>query len=105
MAWASSARTCAVEYKAIGNAMRHYTDSGEEVMTDPPPIDIHAAKLALLSQARALGFGQLGVASVDIQDDERHLLRWLEAGFHGEMGYMERHGVLRSRPSEDRKST
>jgi epoxyqueuosine reductase len=64
------------------------------------PIDLHAAKLALLSQARALGFGQLGVASVDIQDDERHLLRWLEAGFHGEMGYMERHGVLRSRPSD-----
>jgi epoxyqueuosine reductase len=69
-------------------------------MTDPRPIDLHAAKLELLSQARALGFGQLGVASVDIQDDERHLLRWLEAGFHGEMGYMERHGVLRSRPSE-----
>src|ERR1700744_1140542 len=118
MAWASSARTCAVEYKAIGNAMRHYTDSGEEVMTDPQPkrsgvnpekrqagdagrpIDLHAANLALLSQARALGFGQLGVASVDIEEDERHLLRWLDAGFHGEMGYMERHGVLRSRPSD-----
>jgi epoxyqueuosine reductase len=64
------------------------------------PIDLHAAKLELLSQARALGFGQLGVASVDIQEDERHLLRWLEAGFHGEMGYMERHGVLRSRPAD-----
>ncbi len=64
------------------------------------PIDLHAAKLELVSQARALGFGQLGVASVDIQEDERHLLRWLEAGFHGEMGYMERHGVLRSRPAD-----
>ena len=64
------------------------------------PIDLHAAKLELLSQARALGFGQIGVASVDIQEDERHLLRWLEAGFHGEMGYMERHGVLRSRPAD-----
>jgi epoxyqueuosine reductase len=89
-----------VEYKAIGNAMRHYTDSGEEVMTDPLPIDLHAAKLELLSRARALGFGQLGVASVDIPEDEQHLLRWLEAGFHGEMGYMQRHGVLRSRPAD-----
>jgi epoxyqueuosine reductase len=67
-------------------------------MTDPRPIDLHAAKLELVSQARALGFGQIGVASVDIKEDELHLLRWLEAGFHGEMGYMERHGVLRSRP-------
>jgi epoxyqueuosine reductase len=89
-----------VEYKAIGNAMRHYTDSGEEVMTDPLPIDLHAAKLELLSRARALGFGQLGVASVGIPEDEQHLLRWLEAGFHGEMSYMQRHGVLRSRPAD-----
>jgi epoxyqueuosine reductase len=89
-----------VEYKAIGNAMRYYTDSGEEVMTDPLPIDLHAAKLGLVTQARALGFGQLGVASVDIPEDEQHLLRWLEAGFHGEMGYMQRHGVLRSRPAD-----
>ena len=69
-------------------------------MTDPLPLDLHAAKLELLSQARALGFGQLGVASVDIPEDEQHLLRWLEAGFHGEMGYMQRHGVLRSRPAD-----
>jgi epoxyqueuosine reductase len=69
-------------------------------MTDPLPIDLHAAKLGLLAQARALGFGQLGVASVDIPEDEQHLLRWLEAGFHGEMGYMQRHGVLRSRPAD-----
>jgi epoxyqueuosine reductase len=89
-----------VEYKAIGNAMRHYTDSGEDVMTDPLPIDLHAAKLELLSRARTLGFGQLGVASVEIPQDEQHLLRWLEAGFHGEMGYMQRHGVLRSRPAD-----
>jgi epoxyqueuosine reductase QueG len=27
-------------------------------------------------------------------------LRWLDAGFHGEMGYMQRHGSMRSRPQE-----
>ena len=69
-------------------------------MTDPLSIDLHAAKLELLSRARELGFGQLGVASVDIPEDEQHLLRWLEAGFHGEMDYMQRHGVLRSRPAD-----
>ena len=69
-------------------------------MTHPLPIDLNAAKLDLAAQARALGFGKLGVASVDIPEDEQHLLRWLAAGFHGEMGYMQRHGLLRSRPAE-----
>ena len=69
-------------------------------MTDPRSIDLHAAKLELATSARAMGFSQLGVASVDIPEDEQHLLRWLEAGFHGEMDYMRRHGVLRSRPAD-----
>jgi epoxyqueuosine reductase len=89
-----------VEYKAIGKAMRHYTDSGEDVMTDPQLIDLHAAKLELVARARAAGFGKLGVASIEIPADEQHLLRWLDAGFHGEMDYMRRHGVLRSRPAD-----
>ena len=37
---------------------------------------------------------------IDIPQDEQHLLRWLDAGFHGEMDYMRRHGVMRSRPRE-----
>jgi epoxyqueuosine reductase len=69
-------------------------------MTDPLSFDLHAARLELAKQARALGFRQLGVASIEIPEDEQHLLRWLEAGFHGEMSYMQRHGVLRSRPAE-----
>jgi epoxyqueuosine reductase len=84
----------------MGKAMRHYTDSGEEVMTDPLSIDLQAAKLELMERSRALGFAKLGVASIDIPEDEQHLLRWLEAGFHGEMGYMQRHGTLRSRPAD-----
>jgi epoxyqueuosine reductase len=69
-------------------------------MNDPQSIDPNAAKLELTALARASGFGQLGVASVEIPADEQHLLRWLDAGFHGEMEYMRRHGVLRSRPSD-----
>jgi epoxyqueuosine reductase len=69
-------------------------------MTVAESIDLHALKHELAAQARSLGFGALGVASVDIPEDERHLLRWLEAGFHGEMGYMQRHGLLRSRPQQ-----
>jgi epoxyqueuosine reductase len=42
----------------------------------------------------------VGVSELDLAADERHLLRWLEQGFHGDMHYMARHGVLRSRPAE-----
>ena len=69
-------------------------------MTDPRPIDLNTAKLELATLARAAGFSQLGIASVEIAADEQHLLRWLDAGFHGEMEYMRRHGVLRSRPAD-----
>ena len=47
---------------------------------------------------RSLGFSQIGVADVDLKDSEPGLLAWLAAGFHGEMAYMERHGLRRARP-------
>lgn len=69
-------------------------------MTQPPPLDPAAAKRQLAARARELGFDRIGVAPIDIQQDEQHLLRWLDAGFHGEMDYMRRHGTMRSRPRE-----
>ena len=46
-----------------------------------------------------LGFQQVGIADVDLAEAEDRLNDWLGKGFHGEMGYMERHGRKRSRPS------
>jgi epoxyqueuosine reductase len=69
-------------------------------MTQPLRVDPAAAKRQLAARARELGFGRIGVALIDIADDEQHLLRWLDAGLHGEMDYMRRHGVMRSRPQE-----
>ena len=69
-------------------------------MTGPASLDLHALRGELGERARALGFDALGVASIEIPEDERHLLKWLEDGFHGEMHYMQRHGVLRSRPQQ-----
>jgi epoxyqueuosine reductase len=69
-------------------------------MTGRINLDLPAAKRELISRAKALGFAELGVAGVEIPVDEEHLLRWLSAGFHGEMDYMERHGSRRSRPHE-----
>src|SRR5215813_3466789 len=78
----------------------HYTDSGGLPMTETQNLDLQAMRLALIAGARALGFSQLGITTVEIPEDELHLLRWLEAGYHGEMDYMQRHGSLRGRPYE-----
>jgi epoxyqueuosine reductase len=63
-------------------------------------IDLLSIKRALAEAARALGFDALGVASIDLAEDEQRLIEWLEAGFHGEMDYMRRHGSMRTRPQE-----
>jgi epoxyqueuosine reductase len=68
-------------------------------MTASLSIDLVALKRELTARAHSLGFGALGVASIDIPEDEQHLLQWLESGYHGEMHYMQRHGLMRSRPA------
>ncbi|QDL56708.1 tRNA epoxyqueuosine(34) reductase QueG [Rhodoferax aquaticus] len=50
--------------------------------------------------ARELGFSQIGVAGVNLSSAELGLLAWLEHGFHGDMAYMEHHGLKRARPAE-----
>ena len=55
---------------------------------------------AIKTWGQALGFQQVGIADVNLGEAEARLLDWLAAGFHGEMGYMARHGVRRSRPAE-----
>jgi len=53
----------------------------------------------LQAWARALGFSQIGVAGIDLADAEPGLQAWLDAGFHGTMQYMARHGMTRARPA------
>jgi epoxyqueuosine reductase len=48
--------------------------------------------------ARGLGFDQVGVAGVELAEDEVNLNRWLAERRHGGMDYMARHGHRRSRP-------
>lgn len=47
-----------------------------------------------------LGFQQIGITGIDLDSAETRLGRWLEAGFHGELDYMAKHGSKRSRPAE-----
>ena len=50
--------------------------------------------------ARDLGFSQIGVAGVDLSSAEAGLTQWLAEGFHGDMHYMQAHGMKRARPAE-----
>jgi epoxyqueuosine reductase len=59
-----------------------------------------ALRAAIDRSARELGLDAIGVSELTLSEDERHLERWLERGWHGEMGYMARHGRKRSRPAE-----
>ena len=49
--------------------------------------------------AREFGFEQVGVAGVDLAEDEANLERWLAERRHGGMEYMARHGRRRTRPA------
>lgn len=49
---------------------------------------------------RDLGFTAIGIAGTSLGDDEAGLVAWLDAGWHGGMDYMARHGVKRARPAE-----
>ena len=48
----------------------------------------------------ALGFQQVGISDIDLHQHEAHLQAWLDAGYHGDMAFMESHGMKRARPDE-----
>ncbi|MEI8672424.1 tRNA epoxyqueuosine(34) reductase QueG [Vibrio sp. SA48] len=50
--------------------------------------------------ARELGFEKVGICDVDLSEHESTLQKWLDAGYHGEMDWMARHGMMRARPNE-----
>ena len=70
-------------------------------MSTPPDIatlDMNALAEHIKLWGRELGFQQVGITDVDLGEHAERHKRWLEAGYHGEMDYMARHGELRTRP-------
>ncbi|MDP2100711.1 MAG: tRNA epoxyqueuosine(34) reductase QueG [Methylobacter sp.] len=62
--------------------------------------DQNMAGLAVLIKqwGQELGFQQVGIADTALPEAEAHLQHWLNNNFHGDMDYMQRHGLKRSRP-------
>lgn len=61
---------------------------------------LDALALRIKAWGRELGFGAIGISDIDLSDAEAGLAAWLEAGCHGEMDYMAKHGMKRARPAE-----
>jgi epoxyqueuosine reductase len=53
---------------------------------------------AIRAEALALGFSAAGVTHTRLTEDEALLEAWLAREYHGDMAWMARHGVKRSRP-------
>jgi len=64
----------------------------------PSVIDMTELADRIKQWGRALGFQAVGIADIRLDEHERYLQRWLDAGYHGEMSYMAEHGLRRSRP-------
>jgi epoxyqueuosine reductase len=61
---------------------------------------LEALALRIKTWGRELGFGAIGISDTDLAAAEAGLAAWLEAGCHGEMDYMAKHGMKRARPAE-----
>ena len=61
--------------------------------------EIASLALQIKQWGQELGFQQVGITDTDLSTAEVHLQNWLANDFHGEMDYMQRHGLKRSRPA------
>ncbi len=83
-------------------ASNQASGAGAAAREPAAPLD-EAALAALAARIRAwgreLGFGAIGISDTDLSHAEAGLAAWLEAGCHGEMDYMAKHGMKRARPA------
>lgn len=63
-------------------------------------INYQALKDNIIQWSEELGFSQLGFTDIDLSEHEQALEKWLANNYHGNMDYMERHGLMRARPAE-----
>ncbi|CAK9886173.1 MAG: Epoxyqueuosine reductase [Candidatus Erwinia impunctatus] len=64
------------------------------------PLDLQLFAQQIKQWGTELGFQQVGICDTDLTPEEPRLKAWLEKQYHGEMAWMERHGMLRARPQE-----
>src|ERR1700759_1241590 len=81
--------SCTPASDDAARAVRHFDEAA-----------LDALALNIKTWGRELGFGAIGISDTDLSAAEAPLAAWLEAGGHGEMDYMAKHGMKRARPPE-----
>lgn len=61
---------------------------------------MQALSTSIKNWGLALGFNHIGITDTDLHEAEARHEDWIRKGFHGEMNYMAKHGVKRTRPAE-----
>ncbi|MEP1447885.1 MAG: tRNA epoxyqueuosine(34) reductase QueG [Paraglaciecola sp.] len=69
-------------------------------MSSPTTSELLSLAENIKAWGKALGFQQVGICDVDLEQHESHLKSWLEKGYAGDMHYMSEHGMKRARPAE-----
>ncbi|MEO8169660.1 MAG: QueG-associated DUF1730 domain-containing protein, partial [Oxalobacteraceae bacterium] len=59
-----------------------------------------ALALTIKAWGRELGFSEVCITDANLSATEAGLQAWLDKNYHGEMGYMAAHGMMRARPAE-----
>ncbi|WP_019615619.1 tRNA epoxyqueuosine(34) reductase QueG [Psychromonas ossibalaenae] len=63
-------------------------------------LDLSALSENIKLWGKELGFQEVGITDIDLKQHESKLQQWLDNSYHGEMDYMEKHGMKRARPDE-----
>ena len=50
--------------------------------------------------SKELGFSQVGITNIDLNEHEQYLKKWLKQGYHGNMQYMNREFPSRAKPKD-----
>lgn len=65
-----------------------------------PATDYAALAARIKAWGLELGFSKIGIAGIELAEDEAHLNEYLRRGRHGSMAYLASHGTKRSHPPE-----
>ncbi len=73
-----------------------------DTTANPPytKVELHGLTQQIKQWGSELGFQQIGISDLQLQEDEQHLHTWLAKHYHGDMDYMAKHGRNRSHPDE-----
>lgn len=76
------------------------THSDEKTPEGLPELELKGLREQLNHWASELGFQQVGVTDIDLDEAGQHLKDWLKAGYQGRMDYMSSHGDMRWKPDQ-----